>query len=237
MHSDPPGPPTRTRNPWDKPPPRPRFRYNPTALTITLSLLLLLWLLVTIASVLSDFMQLDLIKSRRFDFDEIDENNERRVLIVVIQIVLGLIAFLLLLAWVYYANLNLRGFGAYGFRFTPGWAVGGFVIPVLSLWQPILVMQELWRASRQPRVWADQPVSLLIPIWWLLMLGTVVVDRFAAMLAKKAKFQEEEVNATQLFIAADFVLIVGILLTWWLVFRMTRMQKRWVSGKVADEYY
>src|SRR5262249_9434379 len=49
--------------------------------------------------------------------------------------------------WVYQANVNLRQMGVMGLEFTPGWAVGWFLIPLVNWYRPYSVLQELWKAS------------------------------------------------------------------------------------------
>lgn len=73
--------------------------------------------------------------------------------------------------WIYLAHRNLRAFGVRYLRFTPGWAVGWFFIPVANLFRPVQVMAELWRASgpdtsltgRRPH--SASGTAVLAP-WW-----------------------------------------------------------------------
>jgi hypothetical protein len=68
------------------------------------------------------------------------------------------------------ASRNARGFGRMSMTITPGWAAGYFFVPILSLWMPLVAMQEIWRASEpnpDPRIaTASLPVPDLLWIWW-----------------------------------------------------------------------
>ena len=89
--------------------------------------------------------------------------------------VLTAIAFLM---WVHRSHRNLSALGAQGLKFTPGWAVGWWFIPILNLFQPFRIIREIWRAS-DPSVaigtaWRAAPSSPLIGWWWGLFLASVV---------------------------------------------------------------
>ena len=49
--------------------------------------------------------------------------------------------------WQHRAHANLRAFARSGLRFTPGWAVGWWFVPIASLWKPFEAVRELWKAS------------------------------------------------------------------------------------------
>ena len=60
--------------------------------------------------------------------------------------------------------------GASDMRFTPGWAIGWYCVPVACFWRPYQAMTEIWRASRNPSDWRGEPVSPLLRWWWILWL-------------------------------------------------------------------
>jgi uncharacterized protein DUF4328 len=109
--------------------------------------------------------------------------------------------------WLRRAVANLPALGARELRFTPGWAVGWWFVPLANLVVPLLIMVELWRAS-DPRVAATDgatrsrlSVGFAIPIcWasWLVLLaflalggvfGTAYTDREKLVLFAVAAVQ------------------------------------------------
>lgn len=62
--------------------------------------------------------------------------------------VLTIIAFLL---WFYRVHRNLPALRAEHLKFTPGWAVGGWFVPVIGLFLPYQVMREVLRESDPAR--------------------------------------------------------------------------------------
>lgn len=74
------------------------------------------------------------------------------------------------LMWIHRANYNARQLGATGMKFTPGWAVGWYFIPIASIWKPYQAMKEICQASFNPRQWWDEERPALLPAWWALWL-------------------------------------------------------------------
>jgi len=89
------------------------------------------------------------------------------------MIVVGAVAFLV---WFSPAYKNLTALGADGLRFSSGWAVGAWFVPVLNLWRPKQIADDIWRASDpteeadQGDVWRNKAVPALLHLWWVLWI-------------------------------------------------------------------
>ena len=77
------------------------------------------------------------------------------------------------LRWHHRAQANLADAGLVGLRWSPTWAVLGWLIPYANLVVPFLVMRETWRGShaRAPTGWEAQPVPAWLNGWWALWVG------------------------------------------------------------------
>ena len=107
---------------------------------------------------------------------------------------IGLVSLLVYLAtivpflmWIHRAHVNARHQGALDLKFTPGWSVGWFFIPILNLWKPYQAMKELWQASKDPAQWPQQSVSAIVGNWWALWLLTNVLGNLSLRLNLTAK--------------------------------------------------
>ena len=91
-----------------------------------------------------------------------------------------LVTGILVLVWIHRANHNARQLGAADMRFTPGWAVGWYFVPIAWFWKPYQAMTEIWRASRNPSAWRGEPVPPLLRWWWVLWIvpswGLLILD-------------------------------------------------------------
>jgi Domain of unknown function (DUF4328) len=85
----------------------------------------------------------------------------------------GLACIVLWCCWQHRAQANLTSLGASGVRYSPGWAVGWWFIPVAFWAMPFLTMQELWKASDPTRGasdWKGESTPPLLAGWWVLWL-------------------------------------------------------------------
>jgi hypothetical protein len=96
---------------------------------------------------------------------------------------LSAVTFLL---WLHRAVKNLSSLGARTLRFTPGWAVGWFFVPVMNLIRPSEVVTELWHAS-DPAIQSYQPAPRAVPAhvrwWWGLFILAGATGRLADQLS------------------------------------------------------
>ena len=92
-----------------------------------------------------------------------------------LNLVLYFVTAVIFLRWVYVASSNCRGFNA-EMTYSPGWAVGYYFIPVLNLFVPYLAMSEIRRVSTDPENPRDVHAGPLLLVWWLIWIGTGVVD-------------------------------------------------------------
>lgn len=86
-----------------------------------------------------------------------------------------LIAAGVFIAWFFQAYKNLRRLGVQNPRFGNGWAIGSWFVPILSLWRPKQIANDIWRGSERGADvhagWKSVPVPALVHWWWGLFLA------------------------------------------------------------------
>ncbi len=109
-------------------------------------------------------------------------------LLGLVQSGVSLFTIVVFLVWINNAAKNVRTFGHEGLRFTPGWAVGWWFIPIASMWMPMLALREIWRASDPDNVgtghpggWMTSRVPSTFGVWWATYLLAGFVGAFAAL--------------------------------------------------------
>jgi hypothetical protein len=146
-------------------------------------------LLLTVAGVVSGVMQMELLSrglKEEISFLEAHANDNREQVIGSIRLGLYLATAVAFLVWFYRTRKNLSALGGFGFKHSPGWAVGGFFTPGLNLFLPMQVMREIWHASNPARLESDESASgpaernrlgtpLLVGWWWALFIGMNVL--------------------------------------------------------------
>ena len=158
-----------------------------------------------------------------------------------ISFVISIPIIIIVLVWFYRATKNIYSFGA-KYVNSPGMAVVWWFIPIMNLWKPHEVAQQIWRASN-PEIkltegteWRKVPSSTIIKIWWVLGLvsifGVIVVDHVASDLisqyntidpeqAEEARFMSLYVN----LVTIPFVVISIFSIIYFM--RMIRQVSTW----------
>jgi serine/threonine protein kinase len=152
------------------------------------------------------------------------------------QVLLFLVTAYLFLGWVRRAYDNLVAFGGRELRFAPVWATAGWFVPVLGLFRPKQIVDDLWRASdpalplrdqlegaggSAPRWW-ERPVPPLLTWWWYAFLASVLaraswfatVRAFASLLTLglSSVLLEDLRPSAGVAAAADLLTVVAALL-------------------------
>jgi Domain of unknown function (DUF4328) len=148
-------------------------------------------------------------------------------LIIVALLVTG-IAFI---CWLHRARVNLYYFGVYDLRWKPGWTIGAWFIPIVNIVIPLLVVNEVDRASEQ-RAGASSGGRSVFVLWAISWSGFLLLDRYTSVATPSIvdlsardldRFSGLSVIATGLQIAAALFAIR-------LVRRITTNQQRVLAG-------
>ena len=134
--------------------------------------------------------------------------------IALLSIPMLIIVLVILLVWVHEARKNLDAFPSGPLRFSPGMAVGSFLIPVVSLWWPYLVMREIWRGSDpgapplRPEPLTPRRGSPLVVWWWVAFL---VNDVFAVVVTEILVFTRGDASLSRLRWTAELLIVSRLL--------------------------
>jgi hypothetical protein len=88
--------------------------------------------------------------------------------------------------WFWRAAKNNEALERLGARLGPGWAIGGWFIPLASLVIPLLIAQNLWKGAdpvtpRGDASWRSAPGSSLIGWWWALWVAAAIAAAVASV--------------------------------------------------------
>ena len=184
----------------------------------------------------------DLHSGVDLSFDEVEAADNREAGAALFQSVAYLGAIIAFLVWFRRAYRNLGPLGAGTPRFAYGWAVGAWFVPILNLWRPKQIANDIWRAS-DPDLppgdhdWGGRPVPALLHWWWAFFLLSDVVGNISVRLFLRSETLSEQITASQLSIATDAVSIVAAVLAILVVRAITRRQDERIerqAGPLAD---
>lgn len=147
-----------------------QYTINPISLTKLLKTMLWISLGISVLSLLSDFMQMNLLSAGTFSQSAAEANDSRQRVMGILYLVAFIVTGIAFLKWIHRANKNCHGFGAQGMEFTPGWSIGYYFIPFINLYKPYRAMKEIWKVSTNPANWQNENGSALLGWWWALWL-------------------------------------------------------------------
>ena len=126
---------------------------------------------------------IDDLENGRFTFDLIQRANDADDAVDATAAVLVLITVATAIVWIIWqwrCAKNAEVLGNTAPRFGPGWSIGAWFIPLANFVIPVLIVQDLWRASApgaRPGTWRKERGSALIGFWWAaFLLGAVLMQ-------------------------------------------------------------
>jgi hypothetical protein len=140
--------------------------------------------------------------------------------------------------WMYRSYRNLQDMGVEGLPYSAGWAAGGFFVPILNLYRPFQIAQEMWRASwpsapaGESRAWRRKGGSPVIVLWWLTWLASGVVNQIAFHASLSGENNPETVKINLAAAATSGLAAVFAIL---MIVRLRRRQERKLAALRAAE--
>ncbi len=153
-----------------------------------------------------------------------ESNDARQGIIGIIQLAVFIVTAILILKWIYRANLNARQLGATDMEFTPGWSIGWYFIPIAFLWKPYQAMKEIWWASKSPAKWKGKSTPYLLQWWWFFWIISHFLGQASFRLSLRAKELNELVYANVFTLLSDIWEIPLNLIILAIIARVYKMQ-------------
>jgi hypothetical protein len=186
---------------------------------------LLVFVVVEVAAVVADVGRVGItnriLRADPITDPEVTGSDTFVQLTAVLEIAVMAACAALFLGWLHRVVANGPALGARELRYTPGWAVGWWFVPVLNLVRPFQVVAEAWILSaRDP----SPSLGVLLPAWWGLFILGNVVSRFLVVRTGSDDVTALR-NAAIIDIVASMVLIAAALLCVVMVRRLTERQE------------
>lgn len=120
------------------------------------------------------------IDGSRVTLTEATASDNRVAASAQIWLVLVIATVVVWLIWQHRAQANLRAVGVTELEYSPGWAVGWWMIPIANLWKPFQVNRELWKASGGVHDWRSLQTWPVLGWWWASWIVAGGLGRIAA---------------------------------------------------------
>ena len=194
---------------------------NPGSLTRWVKYFLYLQIIISVIALVSGYMEYQLLTdysnnvytSQAQATADAEANDARQGVIGIIQLVIFIVSGFLILKWIYRANYNARQLGAEDMRFTPGWSIGWYFVPIATFWKPYQAMKEIYKASHTPDNWKDTEVPSMLPWWWFFWIISSLMGNASFRVTMRAQKLDELIAADVLTFVSDILSIPLALLT------------------------
>ncbi|MDX2765862.1 DUF4328 domain-containing protein [Streptomyces europaeiscabiei] len=125
------------------------------------------------------------------------------------------------LIWFHRVRVNAEVFEPFGHRKKRGWAIAGWLVPIVNLWFPRRIALDCWDASSP---WEKPRSHALVNAWWTMWIFGGVTSQVSARLSRQAETAEELRSAAEQTLFADAFEIPTAVLAILFVLALTRMQ-------------
>jgi len=205
---------------------------DPTKLTKWVKVFLCLSIAISVVSIWSGSLEYGMLmdfkngvySSRETAMANAQANDLRQGIVGLVGVVIVLITLFCFFKWVYRANYNLRRLGAARLKFTPGWSVGWFFIPIANIWKPYQVMKEISRVSSNPSDWAGRKGLSILSWWWGFWLISGYFSQVSFRMSMRADGVNQLLSANVLTLISDVFDIPAAIITIILVGKLFEMQ-------------
>jgi hypothetical protein len=192
---------------------RERSSYRSTeGITKALVVLLGINFVIFLAAVVSGLIDVNLftrIQAGEFITDQqLTTSDLRQVIIGLGQLTMLIVTGIIFLVWFHRLYKNMPNLGMGPLRYGTGWAIGAWFVPILNLFRPKQIMNDIWRASDgsfaySPGSFAGRDVSLLVNAWWGMLLVSGLLSRVASRASFETDTVEELLDSSWKYIISD----------------------------------
>ena len=142
-----------------------------------------------------------------------EASDQRQQIVGLIYLAVFIVSGFLILRWIHRANYNARQLGAKDMEFTPGWSIGYYFIPILTLWKPFQAMKEIWKASHKPANWSTENAGSILGLWWFLWIVTNMLGQAVFRMSTGTEELQELMNLNIITQVSDALAIPLALVT------------------------
>jgi hypothetical protein len=153
----------------------------------------------------------------------------------------------LFIAWFHRAYKNLERTSVAELRYSTGWAIGGWFIPVFNWIRPKQIVNDVWRAGEsgaevRDGSWRSRPVAPLVHWWWgawiastiLYAAGSVLSGGSGDVIAGREEIESEQ-TATSIEAVAALLGVAAAILAVRVVRRLTSRGDELRAAVLAGE--
>ena len=148
-----------------------------------------------------------------------------------LQLILYAATLIVWIFWFYRARVNAETWAPEMQRHGKGWAIGGWFCPIVQLWFPFTIAQDILNGTErkaEDRIYYGSPRPLLIA-WWLTLIASFIIGRIANS-SGDPETLDEITSYVHLTIAQIIATTVAAVLAVFVVRQITNAQQTRIGG-------
>ena len=194
-----------------------------------------------VVAVWADWARYDLlgriVNGGGYTLAEATTSDNRQSAIALLQILALIFGAIFFIRWFLQAYRNVDALG--GTRdFTEKWAGWAWFVPILSLWRPKQIANEIWRASdpdhpdEQPT--GSTPLWGVLTLWWACWLASNFISQFGARMAFQGDTADGLRKSTAAYLVGDSIDIVAAVLAIAVILRVSARQEERAAKRAVS---
>ncbi len=185
--------------------------------------MLLIWIMLAleIVALISSYLQYDLLQTvaggGQISMEQADVNDIREQIIGIISSVAYVISVITFILWFRRAYYNLHQKVNY-LSYSEGWAAGSWFVPILNLFRPFKIMEELYEETKAFLIKKGVSINTnittsIVGWWWALWIINGIVGNVIFRYSINAESVDELIIATVLSMIGNLLGIPLALIT------------------------
>ena len=209
----------------------------------TLILVFWIFIAITVIAVISDYLELQLLKRIMFGAlvtEETTEANDlRQGVMGILQTGIYIATVIVFLLWFGRAYANLGRLGV-RLQHKRGMAFYAWIIPFACLFWPVQIMKEIWSKTqgvirKKDPFYIISSGSLAIGFWWLLFVFSNFIGKYVISTSWNSETIEDYIRSTEAYLVSDLLQIPEALLVIFIVSRVSGMENRMLEEVYGKE--
>ena len=107
---------------------------------------------------------------------EAERHDLRDLILSVFYIIANIFCIIFFLRWTYKSSQISHLSGAKNLKFSPGWSVGWYFIPIALLWKPYQAFKQIYQVSIQINDWKNVSIPSSLRWWWGLFITSGIIN-------------------------------------------------------------
>ena len=161
------------------------------------------------------------------DMETLQASDTLRTVITAVNFIILVLSMIFFIMWFRRAYYNLHNLPWHNARHSEGWAAGSWFIPILSLFWPYQIMEDIWKGTQNAikERFGEPQSTAIIAWWWAFYLVNNFFGYISAFATKGAADVEELLTATKVEFIGEIISIAAIIITIKVIQRTSSFEK------------